>query len=150
MSEARTGPPPEKRERRPVERTAHLENTGNWNGANNITDADNWSSDDDLLIPWDWGGYTGFAVVLSQHTKSLIAAGALAWIIVELFCIDDEKDWSAYPDLEFASQMATHIIIVPDLDEVHEFAGSLAAKGARVLLIERPKGAPLPPIGNST
>ena len=104
MSEARTGPPPEKREPRPVERTAHLENTGNWNGANNITDADNWSSDDDLLMPWDWGGYTGFVVVMSGHTKSLIAAGVLAWIIVELFCIDDEKDWSAYPDLEFASQ----------------------------------------------
>src|SRR5207248_2603235 len=102
----------------------------------------------DFLGIWDWGGYAG-PVVLPDRIRSLFASAASTWIVVEFSGIDD--DWTNDPiliqtagDLALAAALATHVIIAPDLDDVHHIAGALAASGGRVLLIERKPGASLP------
>jgi hypothetical protein len=91
---------------------------------------------------WDFGGFGG-PVVLPQHVDELVTKRVLAWIVVETLDGPDD-DLAADPNLAVAAQEATHVMIVPDLDDAHEIAGALAKWGARVLLLERVNGAPLP------
>ena len=94
------------------------------------------------LGSWDFGGFDG-PVVLPQHIDELITRRVPAWIVVETLDGPDD-DLASDPNLAIAAQQATHIMIVPDLDDAHEIAGKLAKCGGRVLLVERLNGAPLP------
>jgi hypothetical protein len=96
----------------------------------------------DLLKQWAWTAFAG-PLVTPDEIAPLIAAGAPAWIIVET--IDEDGSCLADPkDLAAAARAATHVIIAPDIDEVEDAAGALAAAGGRVLVIERRRGSPLP------
>jgi hypothetical protein len=90
----------------------------------------------------DFGGFGG-PVVLPQHIDELVTKRVPAWIVVETLDGPDD-DLAVDPNLALAAQEATHVLIVPDLDDAHEIAGALAKAGGRVLLIERLNGAPLP------
>jgi hypothetical protein len=94
------------------------------------------------LGEWDFGGFGG-PVVLPQHIDELVMRRVPAWIVVETLDGPDD-DLAVDPNLAIAAQEATHVFIVPDLDDAHEIAGALAIGGGRVLLIERRNDAPLP------
>jgi hypothetical protein len=95
---------------------------------------------------WDFGGFGG-PVVLPQHIHELVMRRVPAWIVVETLDGPDD-DLAVDPNLAVAAREATHVLIVPDLDDAHEIAGKLAKAGGRVLLIERLNGAPLPALHN--
>ena len=142
----RTGPPPEKRERRPAGTTAaHLKDGSRNRDDLTTTPAaiEALSSMNAGMAPIldleDWGERAGIPVVPISpplHLESLIARQAPAWIAGDCCCADEEE-------IAFAVEHATQIIIADNVGRFDHVAADLALAGERVLLLDWPEGTPL-------
>jgi hypothetical protein len=145
MSEARTGPPLEKREPRQAGTEAgHLEKTGKNRSADLIKFSETLPpSNHAATQPMSfadlrrWGAHAGIPV-----RATLWGAGrpdnALGSIVAHFDA--PVPEWL----IASAIERATHIIGAPNIDDYFATAAQIAAKGGRVLLIETSTGALLP------
>jgi len=152
MTDGPRAGPPQKRECRPGQEAASLGETGKVNSVDNATNSMALSSKIhataapiSILEPRKLAAGIGIPVLSPYCLKELVTPPA--WIAVE-FSLDEHGEDVFYCSLDtgirLGIRLATNVLAAPDLEQVCRLAARLAANGGRVMVIERPVGAPCP------